>query len=110
MGSGTPVIASDIAPHLEVIGGSRPGARLFADGDLHSLVEALQFVDKDPVAELRAAAFDAPYIARRFDWDVAVDRLEAVYAGRSVSTPLRALETPRAASSLGFTLEKETAA
>jgi len=110
MGSGTPVIASDIAPHLEVIGGSRPGARLFADGDLHSLVEALQFVDKDPVAELRAAAFDAPYIARKFDWDVAVDRLEAVYAGLSVGTPLRALETPRAASSLGFTIEKETAA
>jgi glycosyltransferase involved in cell wall biosynthesis len=87
MGSGTPVIASDIAPHQEVVGRSRTGARLFREGDLGSLVEALQFADKDPEAERRAASFDAPYVARNFDWNACVDRLEAVYAGLPVPAP-----------------------
>ena len=91
MGCGTPVIASDIAPHLEVVGPSRTGARLFREGDLGSLVEALQYVDKDPVAERRAASFDAPHVARNFDWNACVDRLEAVYAGRTVTAPTPAL-------------------
>jgi glycosyltransferase involved in cell wall biosynthesis len=111
MGSGTPVIASDIAPHREVVGRSRTGARLFADGDLHSLVEALQLVDKDPEAEKRAAVYDASRVARRFDWDTCVDRLEAVYAGTPLTAPTSALELPRAAHPLGYSIiEKEPAA
>ncbi len=109
MGSGTPVIASDIAPHREVVGRNRTGARLFADGDLHSLVEALQYVDKDPEAEKRAAAYDAKYVARNFDWDACVDRLEAVYAGQPLNPPK--LEVRRAPARHGYSMmEKESAA
>ncbi len=111
MGSGTPVIASDIAPHREVIGRSRIGARLFADGDLSSLVEALQYVEKDPEAEQRAASYDAPHVARSFDWDTCVDRLEAVYAGTPFAAPSVALELPRAHRPLGHSIiQKEHAA
>ncbi len=111
MGSGTPVVASDIAPHREVIGRSRAGARLFADGDLHSLVEALQLVDKDPETEKWAASYDASYVARNFSWDTCVDRLEAVYAGIPLPAPTSALELPRAAHPPGYSIiEKETAA
>ena len=87
MGCGTPVIASDIAPHLEVVGRSRTGARLFREGDLDSLVEAFQWSEKDPVAERRAAALEASYVSRNFDWNACVDRLEAVYAGQTVPSP-----------------------
>ena len=95
MGSGTPVIASDIAPHLEVVGRSRTGARLFEEGDLDGLVEALQWVEKDTIAERRAASLASSYVARNFDWNTCVDRLEAVYAGRPVAAPTPALEVHR---------------
>ncbi len=108
MGSGTPVIASDIAPHLEMVGHSRTGARLFREGDVHSLVEALQWAAKDPAAERRAAAYDARHVARSFDWNACVDRLEAVYAGQPLNAPQ--LEVHRA-TRLGYSMmDKESAA
>lgn len=111
MGSGTPVVASDIAPHQEVVGVSRAGARLFRDGDLGSLVEALQWTEKDPVAERRAAEFDAAYVARRFNWDACVDRLEAVYTGQPVPPMTPALEVHRAPAPVGFSMiAKDSAA
>lgn len=111
MGSGAPVIASDIAPHQEVVGRSRTGARLFRDGDVGSLVDALQWVDKDPEAERRAASFDAPYVARDFDWNACVDRLEAVYAGHPMATPTPALGVHRAPAPRSYSMiGKETAA
>jgi glycosyltransferase involved in cell wall biosynthesis len=111
MGSGTPVIASDIPPHQEVVGRSRTGARLFSEGDLGSLVEALQFVDKDPDAERRAASFDAPHVARNFDWDTCVDQLEAIYSGRPLKPPTTPeLGSPRATASGYSMIGKESAA
>ncbi len=123
MGSGTPVIASDIAAHREVIGRSRLGAHLFAEGDLHSLVEALQLIEKDPEAEQSAASDDASYVAGTFSWETCVDRLEAVYAGASppspaapvspvsLTPPTAALELLPAAHPRGYSnLEKEPAA
>ena len=38
---GCPIVASDIPPHLEVIGASGPGARLFPAGDIHQLTKAI---------------------------------------------------------------------
>ncbi len=111
MGSGTPVIASDIAPHQEVVGPSRTGARLFRDGDLHSLVEALQWVEKDPAAERRAASYGASYIAHNFDWNACVDRLETVYAGHPVRTTTPKPGLRRALTPFGYSMAgKERAA
>lgn len=111
MGSGTPVIASDIAPHQEVVGRSRTGARLFREGDLGGLVEALQWVDKDPAAERRAASYGAPYVARSFDWNACVERLEAVYAGHPLTAPTPALGIHRAPAPRGYSMiGKESAA
>ena len=110
MGSGTPVIASDIAPHQEVVGRSRTGARLFREGDLAGLVEALQRVDKDPEAERRAASQGAPTVTGNFDWNACVDRLEAVYAGRPLSPPTHALGVHRASATKRFSTGKDSAA
>jgi glycosyltransferase involved in cell wall biosynthesis len=110
MGSGTPVIASDIAPHQEVVGRSRTGARLFREGDLASLVEALQRVDKDPDAERRAASHGAPTVTGNFDWNACVDRLEAVYAGRPLSAPTHALGVHRASATQRVSTSKDSAA
>ena len=111
MGSGTPIIASDIPPHLEVVGRSRTGARLFQEGDLGGLVEALQWVEKDPMAERRAASLESSYVARNFDWNTCVDRLEAVYAGRPVPAPTPALGVHRTPARVaGRIVAKESAA
>lgn len=111
MGSGTPIIASDIPPHLEVVGRNRTGARLFEEGDLGSLVEALQRVEKDPMAERRAASLESSYVARNFDWNTCVDRLEAVYVGRPVPAPIPALEVHRTPARVADpVVAKETAA
>ena len=107
MGSGTPVVASDIAPHREVIGRSRVGARLFADGDLPSLVEALQLVDKDPAAERgprRRSAVRRPQVRLGRLPSTAWKR--STPGGRSPPPSVRST-LRRAASTLGFTIERK---
>lgn len=111
MGCGRPIIASDIPPHREVIGRSRTGARLFAEGDLDSLVEAFQWSEKDPESERRAARLEARYVARAYSWDACVDRLETVYAGQSVPPLTPTFEVHRTPVPLDYPMiAKESAA
>lgn len=76
---GTPVVASDIPPHVELLGAERPGQRLFADGDEDSLLTALQRVLLDPGEERRGAAALRERIVAGHDWAVAAAQTEAVY-------------------------------
>ncbi|WP_340539654.1 glycosyltransferase family 4 protein [Nocardioides sp. GXZ039] len=80
MGCGLPVVASDIAPHLEVVGADRPGARLFAEGEVDSLAAALGRALTAPHQERRAAESARRATHAAYDWDSAVDEIEAVYA------------------------------
>ncbi len=76
---GTPVVASDIAPHLEVLGRERVGQRLFASGDQGSLTAALERALADPTRELIGAASFRERVLAGYSWDRAVLATESVY-------------------------------
>jgi glycosyltransferase involved in cell wall biosynthesis len=76
---GVPVVASAIAPHVEVLGRSAPGRRLFPPGDRAALTAALVASLRSPAAERAGAAALRASVLARYDWDVTVDRLEGLY-------------------------------
>lgn len=76
---GLPVVASAIPPHVEVLGGDGPGKRLVPSGDVAALAAALADVLADPVLERKGALDLREHVLATYDWDVAVDRLEALY-------------------------------
>lgn len=76
---GLPVVASDIAPHLEVLGGEGPGRRLFASGDELGLAGALDRALSDPTFERLGAARLRQRILGRYSWDRAARATESVY-------------------------------
>jgi glycosyltransferase involved in cell wall biosynthesis len=76
---GTPVVASDIAPHLEVLGKERAGQRLFTSGDPASLTAALERALADPARERAGAARFRDRVLAGYSWDRAVLATESVY-------------------------------
>jgi glycosyltransferase involved in cell wall biosynthesis len=78
---GLPVLASDIAPHLEVLGDEGGAGRLvFRAGDLADLTAALSASLAADQRTLRATADELrDDVVRRYDWDVATDLLEQAY-------------------------------
>jgi glycosyltransferase involved in cell wall biosynthesis len=76
---GTPVVASAIPPHIEVLGQEEPGRRLFPPGDEQGLVSAIGRSLADQAGERAGAARLADEVAKTYRWDDAVDATEAVY-------------------------------
>lgn len=76
---GTPVVASDIPPHLEIIGSEEPGRRLFHTDDEDGLVEALRRSLDDPEAERKGAESFRSEVLRTYRWDDVVEKTERVY-------------------------------
>lgn len=76
---GVPVVASDIPPHLEVLGGEAAGRRLFASGDELGLAAALDRALGDPPGERLGAAQLQQRVLDRYSWDRAALATEAVY-------------------------------
>ena len=76
---GTPVIASDIPPHLEVAGRDGPGHRLFRQGDTDDLTAALQRGLADPLFEREGAAVLRAQVLRRYRWDDVAEVTEQAY-------------------------------
>lgn len=76
---GLPVIASDIPPHLEVIGMSEPGRATFPAGDVTELTKALQYAVENLDACARGAASLHEDVAESYDWDLATNQLVEVY-------------------------------
>ena len=78
---GVPVLASDIAPHHEVVRSEGAGRRLFPVTDKAALTQALnEMLGTDPEilhADAEVLRADA---VRRYDWDVATDLVEQTYA------------------------------
>jgi glycosyltransferase involved in cell wall biosynthesis len=77
---GTPVVVSDIAPNLEVVGGDAAGHHVFHVGDRAGLTAALGRALDDVVAERAAARELRRRVLDAYRWDAAVDATEAVYA------------------------------
>lgn len=76
---GTPVVVSDIAPHLEIVGGDGPGHRVFRRGDRTDLRRALATAIADPARERRGARELRRLVLGTYRWDAAVDATESLY-------------------------------
>lgn len=76
---GTPVVVSDIAPHVEVVGDSGPGHRIFPAGDEAALARTIWEALADPVAERHGAGKLREKVLREYRWDDVVDATERVY-------------------------------
>jgi glycosyltransferase involved in cell wall biosynthesis len=76
---GTPVVASAIPPHVEVLGDSGPGRRLFESGDEDGLLRALEQSVDDPDAERVAAQMLRKEVMETYRWEDVVAATEDVY-------------------------------
>jgi glycosyltransferase involved in cell wall biosynthesis len=76
---GTPVVASDIAPHVEVLGNSGPGHRLAVAGSVDSLREALHDALAVTSVERAGAERLRAHVLSRYCWDEAAARTLDVY-------------------------------
>jgi glycosyltransferase involved in cell wall biosynthesis len=77
---GTPILASDIDPHREMLGVSAPGRRLFRRGDEDDLVATLEAMLADPVPEVAGAHETRLMVHKEFSWDRAADELAKLYS------------------------------
>jgi glycosyltransferase involved in cell wall biosynthesis len=78
---GCSIVASDIPPHVEVVGSSGPGARLFPTGDIPALTKALTEALQAPPDEERAGAEAlSARVRATYSWDRATAETEALYA------------------------------
>ncbi len=76
---GTPVVASDIPPHVEILQDDAPGHHLFPSGSRAALTEALVAVLSDPERERKGARALQERILAAYRWDDVVDATERVY-------------------------------
>ncbi len=77
MAQGVPVVASDIAPHRELIGQDR--GVLFAAGDGASCTAALGWAMANGNEMRRRASRARDHVESRFDWDRITDQTLATY-------------------------------
>jgi glycosyltransferase involved in cell wall biosynthesis len=73
---GTPVLASDIPPNVEVLGDE---GRYFRAGDISSLAQALSAAIVEGDAAKAVAMRRAPAAVRRYDWDEIARQTEDLY-------------------------------
>ena len=87
---GTPVVASDIEPHLEVLGQGpdRPGRHVFRAGDPVGLARRLTVALSDAAAEGRAAQELRQEVLQRYRWESAVQQLEHLYLQETTPSPI----------------------
>ena len=77
---GCAVVASDIPPHVEVIGTSRPRALLFPAGDVDALAKALNEALEEPAEDAAAGASALSERVRSdYTWERATADTEALY-------------------------------
>ncbi len=76
---GLPLVASDIAPHLELLHHDAPGRRLFRDGDEDDLTAALTRVLTGLPAERAGAAAYGERLCTAYTWDAAARDVEQLY-------------------------------
>jgi glycosyltransferase involved in cell wall biosynthesis len=76
---GLPIVASDIPPHIEVVGDAGPGHRIFASGDEVALRDAIGELLGEPEVERVGAAAMRDAILATYRWDDAAAATERVY-------------------------------
>ncbi len=78
-GHGTPIVASDIPPHREVLRADGVGHRLVREGDEDALAIAIAGTLHAGSTARTSAKRMREDVLRRYDWDAAADTTEAVY-------------------------------
>ena len=76
---GTPVVASAIPPHREVLGEAGPGRRMFEPGHEDGLLRALEASVADPDMERAAAQLLRKEVLEAYRWEDVVLATENVY-------------------------------
>jgi glycosyltransferase involved in cell wall biosynthesis len=76
---GLPVVASDIPPHVELLGSDDAGRRLFRDGDEDDLLAALTRLLAEPRTERLGAELHGGRLRAQYSWDNAAREIERVY-------------------------------
>ncbi len=76
---GLPIALSDIPPHLEVVGTSAPGQRVFKAGDLDEMAKQLQLMVDDLPGERGAAFLLRARVIEEYSWDRVTDKTESFY-------------------------------
>lgn len=76
---GAPIVASDIAPNVEVLRETGPGRRLVPAGQVEALADAIRSALSDQPAERRGAAKLREEVLAAYDWDSIVVETERVY-------------------------------
>jgi len=76
---GVPVVASAIAPHLEVLQEDQPGGRLVPVGDEEALTKAIQAALGDLEGERRGPQSFQSRVVDTYDWTRAADATEQLY-------------------------------
>jgi glycosyltransferase involved in cell wall biosynthesis len=75
-----PLIVSDIAPHLEVVGADGPGHRVVRQGDMDALAASMATVLLHPDREVEGAAALRQKIGALYSWEAVTTATEQVYA------------------------------
>jgi glycosyltransferase involved in cell wall biosynthesis len=76
---GVPVVASDIPPHLEILGGEAPGGRLFEVGSAGGLTDALERSLGGGTAEREGARRLRDKVLARYRWDAIAEQTVDLY-------------------------------
>ena len=88
---GLPVVVSDIAPHVEIVGaGGSPGALVFPAGDVGALGAARGAVLVDGARRRTAAAALRTEVLGHYSWDAVAEATEALYDATLRRRPLPA--------------------
>jgi glycosyltransferase involved in cell wall biosynthesis len=89
---GTPVLASDIAPHVEVLHRDGPGQRIFRQGDGADLLAKMAFALEHPRGERSGVEPAMETLQEDHNWDDAALALERLYFAVLRGEPLPSTE------------------
>lgn len=107
VGYDLPLIVSDIAPNLEVVGGDGPGHRVVPVGDVASFTTAINRLVDGPDSERRLDPAFRTGVLAEFDWSRAADTTLGVYrevTGQSTERPSLSGASATSASSSATSL------
>ncbi len=76
---GTPVVVSDIPPHVEVVGEEAPGRRVVPAGDQEALASALAVVIASPARERQGARGLREEVLSTYRWEDTARATEELY-------------------------------
>jgi glycosyltransferase involved in cell wall biosynthesis len=84
------IVASDIPPHVEILGSSGPGVRLVPVGDVDALAKAINEALQAPADEEHAGAAElAAGVCSTYTWHRAADETGALYARLALDSKSR---------------------